>query len=166
MNGSTLITPVPLGASDWAPFGWLPLGDLDPHDHDHHLEFAWQDPHINVIGHARSEVTETADGLRCDELFHHDTHTQAITPLDGPAVIVVAPKGVTFADPEDQRAIRAFFLEPLQSIVLHRGTWHWGPYPRFAEAVRLLNVQGYRYAEDNIRVDLGNLGLAVTVPVN
>ena len=39
--------------------------------------------------------------------------------------------------------------------MLHQGTWHWGPFPiRDASSVRLLNVQGRRYAEDNASVDL------------
>ena len=51
--------------------------------------------------------------------------------------------------------MRAFALEPLEAFVLSRGTWHWGPFPRGPEPVRLLNVQGARYAEDNASVDLG-----------
>ena len=35
-----------------------------------------------------------------------------------------------------------------------RGTWHWGPFPVGPEAVRMFNVQGKRYAEDNASVDL------------
>jgi hypothetical protein len=37
---------------------------------------------------------------------------------------------------------------------LARGTWHWGPFPLGDEPVRLLNVQGRRYAEDNDSVDI------------
>ena len=39
-------------------------------------------------------------------------------------------------------------------LVLHRATWHWGPFPLGDEPVRLLNVQGLRYAEDNDSVDI------------
>ena len=46
-------------------------------------------------------------------------------------------------------------VEPGETLVLHRGTWHWGPFPiRPATSVRLLNVQGRRYAEDNASVDV------------
>ncbi len=53
------IEPQGLTAEGWAPFGWLPRADTDPRDGDHHLEFAWDDPHLNVIGHARTEVPAT-----------------------------------------------------------------------------------------------------------
>jgi hypothetical protein len=39
-------------------------------------------------------------------------------------------------------------------LVLHEGTWHWGPFPVGPEPVQLLNVQGRRYADDNDSVDL------------
>jgi hypothetical protein len=159
------IEPQGLTAEGWAPFGWLPRADTDPRDGDHHLEFAWDDPHLNVIGHARTEVPETADALRCDVLFRHDTHTQAITPLDHLAVIAVAPGAISFERPADAGEIRAFLLRPLETVVLHRGTWHWGPYPVRADEVRLLNVQGHRYREDNHSVDLAGLGASVDVTV-
>ncbi len=47
--------------------------------------------------------------------------------------------------------------------MLHRGTWHWGPFPIEADEVRLFNVQGLRYAEDNRCVDLAAKGLSVDV---
>lgn len=95
-------------------------------------------------------------------LFRHDTHTQTLMVLDEPAVIAVAPASVAFDDAVDVAAIRAFRLEPLEPLVLHRGTWHWGPFPTSAPEVRLFNVQGLRYAEDNRRVDL-DAGMAVEV---
>jgi hypothetical protein len=51
----------------------------------------------------------------------------------------------------------------LEPFVLFRSTWHWGPFPVAADAVRLFNVQGLRYAEDNIRVDLVAAGCDVDV---
>ena len=39
------------------------------------------------------------------------------------------PRPTEFADEADRETIRAFRLEPLESVVLHRGTWHWGPFP-------------------------------------
>ncbi len=47
--------------------------------------------------------------------------------------------------------------------MLNRGTWHWGPFPIEGPEVRLFNVQGLRYAEDNRCVDLAGKGLAVDV---
>jgi ureidoglycolate lyase len=98
-------------------------------------------------------------------LFRHDTHTQALMPLNVPAVIVVAPAGVEFDQDADADAatVRAFRIEPLESLVLHQGTWHWGPFPMEGPEVRLFNVQGLRYAEDNRCVDLASKGLAFEV---
>jgi ureidoglycolate hydrolase len=159
--------PVPLSEAAWSPFGWLPVADVDPRDGKNTLTFEWTDAHVNLIGHARAEVPETTRGLRCEMLFRHDTHTQALMPLNVPAVIVVAPADVEFADQAraDLDSIRAFRIEPLEALVLHRGTWHWGPFPLEGPEVRLFNVQGLRYAEDNRCVDLASKDLAVDVEV-
>jgi ureidoglycolate hydrolase len=157
------VSPEPLSEEAWAPFGWLPVADTDPRDGEHRLSFAWDDVHVNLIGHARAEVPETGDGLRCQVLFRHDTHTQTVMSLDVPAVIAVAPATEDFSATAGADSIRVFRLEPLQPIVLHKGTWHWGPFPVDAESVRLFNVQGLRYAEDNACVDLAARGLDVEV---
>jgi ureidoglycolate lyase len=150
------ITPEPLTASAWAPFGWLPLPDTDAADGDHTLEFAWGDAHLNTIEHRTDEVESTAAGLRCAVMYRHETHTQALTPLDAHAVLAVAPASVDLTTSDDLDAIRAFVLAPGETVVLHRGTWHWGPFPiGGAGSVRLLNVQGMRYRDDNASVDLG-----------
>ena len=39
------------------------------------------------------------NGLRCEMLYRHDTHTQSLMSLDVPAVIAVAPAGVEFSNP-------------------------------------------------------------------
>jgi ureidoglycolate hydrolase len=153
----------PLTEAAWAPFGWLPVADTDPRDGEQRLTFEWSDAHVNLIGHLRAEVPETDDGLRCEMLFRHDTHTQALMPLSVPAVIAVAPAGTEFEAPGDTDLIRAFRIEPLESLVLHRGTWHWGPFPIDGDEVRLFNVQGLRYAEDNRCVDLAAKGMSVEV---
>jgi len=152
-----------LTAESWAPFGWLPVADTDPKDGEYRMAFEWGDAHVNVIGHARAEVPETSDGLRCDMLFRHDTHTQALMPLNVPGVIVVAPARVEFMETVDVEMIHAFRIEPLESLVLYQGTWHWGPFPIDAPEVRLFNVQGLRYAEDNRCVDLAARGFSVDV---
>lgn len=158
--------PVPLTEAGWAPFGWLPVADTDPRDGEHRMAFDWGDAHVNLIGHARTEVPQTAHGLRCEMLFRHDTHTQALMALNVPAVIAVAPAAVEFTDESDAGAIVVFRLEPLEPLVLSQGTWHWGPFPIEGPEVRLFNVQGLRYAEDNRRVDLAAKGLSVDVDLD
>jgi ureidoglycolate hydrolase len=157
------ITPDPLTLEGWAPFGWLPVPDTDPSDGEGRLAFAWDDAHVNIISHRRDEVPESNEGLRCEVLFRHSTHTQALMPLDAAAVIVVASSESDLAHPGEQSQLRAFILPALTPVVLHRGTWHWGPYPVTAEEVRLFNVQGLRYQEDNQSVDLAAAGAAVEV---
>jgi ureidoglycolate hydrolase len=161
-----VLEPGPLTADEWEPFGWLPVADTDPADGRHTLEFAWADPHLNVISHAPDEVTRADDGIVVDRLYRHDSHTQALMPLDVVSVVVVAPAAVTFATASDAEHLRAFRLRPLDRFVLHRGTWHWGPFPVGDAPVNVLNVQGRRYAEDNACVDLGGLGLRTVVPVS
>ncbi|HMK63265.1 MAG TPA: hypothetical protein VK386_06575, partial [Acidimicrobiales bacterium] len=78
-------------------------------------------------------------------------------------VLAVAERAVAFAHPDDATSVRAFRLEPLDALVLHRGTWHWGPHPIDADVVHLFNVQGWRYLEDNTRIDLEAAGAAVDV---
>ena len=149
--------------SAWAPYGWVPFRDTDPSDGVHRLKFEWDDVHLNVIGHSLDEVERTSRGLRCDVLYQHLTHTQAVMPLNCDCVFVVAPAGATIAGPGDLADVRAFLLHPLQPVVRHQGTWHWGPYPLDDEPVSLLNVQGLRYAEDNDQTDLDGLGLALEI---
>ncbi len=157
------LRPDPLTEEAWAPFGWLPVADTDPRDGDHRMRFEWDDVHVNLIGHRRDEVPATPDGLRCEMLYRHDTHTQSVMALEVDAVIAVAPAAVTFDDPADADRIRAFLLRPREPLVLDQGTWHWGPFPVRDDEVRLFNVQGLRYAEDNAMVDLAARGLAVDV---
>jgi ureidoglycolate hydrolase len=154
-----------LTAERWAPFGWIPVRDTDPADGTERLTFEWSDVHLNVISHAPEEISRTDQGLLCDRLYRHDTHTQALLTLDVPSVIAVAPARVDFADSGAVDTIRAFLLQPLDYFVLHRGTWHWGPFPVGDRPVTLYNVQGLRYAEDNTMVDLAERALPVEVLV-
>ncbi len=157
------IKPEPLTRDAWSPFGWLPVADTDPSDGEELLDFAWGDPHVNLIGHRRDEVPAVPGGLRCQVLFRHATHTQALMPLDVTAVVVVAPAELDMTSPTDADRIRAFVIPRLSSLVLHKGTWHWGPYPVGAESVQLFNVQGLRYRDDNASVDLEAVGAPVDV---
>ena len=155
----------PLTAAAWAPFGWLPVDDTDGTDGSQSLHFDWGDPHVNVIAHDADDVTRLGDVLYCDGLYRHSTHTQALLVLDARAVVAVAAPGVSFTGPDDAGRIRAFALRPFDAVVLHRGTWHWGPFPVDGPRVRLYNVQGLRYREDNERADLAAVGAAVGIAV-
>jgi len=154
-----------LEAGAFEPFGWLPVADTDPRDALHHLEFEWSDSHVNVIAHRADEIPRSGGVVRCTEMFRHDTHTQALLVLDVPCVLAVAEPTVRFTSAGDAAAIRAFRLEPLDAVVLHRGTWHWGPHPLHAGEAHLFNVQGWRYLEDNTRADLDAVGAAVDILV-
>lgn len=157
------IEPDALSAERWAPFGWLPVADTDPTDGKERLTYEWGDVHVNLIGHTLDEVPAVAGGLRCQVLFRHATHTQALMAMDHPAVIVVAPADVDPGSETGARSVRAFALPVLTPVVLHRGTWHWGPYPVGSDSVQLFNVQGLRYREDNDSVDLLAAGRPVDV---
>jgi hypothetical protein len=162
-SNSARIEPEDLTAEGWAPFGWMPVAETDPTDGKERLSFEWGDVHCNLIGHTLDEVPAVPGGLRCEVLFRHATHTQALLALDHPSVIVVAPAGVDPSSPADAGSIRGFALPVLTAVVLHRGTWHWGPYPVGSHSVRLFNVQGLRYREDNDSVDLLAAGRPVDV---
>jgi len=154
----------PIAADAFAPFGWLPVDDTDPADGTHTLTYAWGDPHCNVIAHTYDEVDHTDAGARCVRMFRHDTHTQVLMSMNVDAIVAVAPAATAFADPADVGSVRAFRLRPGEVVVLHPGTWHWGPYPLGPEPVRLLNVQARGYRDDNAHVDLTvAVGAAVEV---
>jgi ureidoglycolate hydrolase len=148
------LQPEPISGAAFAPFGWLPVDDTDPLDRSYTYEFQWGDAHVNVISHAPEEVEHTEGGVLCAVMYRHDTHTQVLMPLDVESVVAVAPAAVDFSDPAHLDTVRAFRLRPLDSFALFRGTWHWGPFPIGTEPVRMFNVQGKRYAEDNTAVDL------------
>jgi hypothetical protein len=152
--------------AQWEPYGWVPLPDTDARDGESTLFFEWGDAHLNLIGHDANEVPHTAVGLGCEMLFRHRTHTQALMVLNCPAVVVVASADATFIAPEDSAQLRAFLLRPLDALVLHRGTWHWGPFPVSDPRVQMLNVQGLRYAEDNECFRLADIGAGVEVVIS
>lgn len=160
------LQPEPLSAAAFAPFGWLPVDDSDPRDRTFTYEFTWGDAHVNVISHSPDEVEHTERGTLCAVMYRHDTHTQTLMPLNVESVVAVAPAAVDFSAAADLEAVRAFRLEPLQSFALFRGTWHWGPFPIGPEPVRMFNVQGKRYAEDNASVDLPTRAGAVFEVLN
>lgn len=157
------VSAAPLTEADWAPFGWIPVMDTDSRDGTQRLSFGWSDVHVNLIGHDLEEVASVEGGLRCDVLFRHRTHTQVLMPLDSDAVIAVASPTVDFSEPEHAGLVKAFVLRPREAVVLHQGTWHWGPYPTKSRAVTLFNIQGWRYREDNFSIDLAGNGLSIDV---
>src|SRR5688572_2138530 len=145
----------PIDPAAWEPFGWLPLDDTNPADGQHTLRFEWSDPHLNVIAHAYDEVEHTDGGSICARMYRHRTHTQALMALNCKGIVAVAPANMDFSDAAHLDTVRAFVLHPQDVFVLHQGTWHWGPFPLDDEQpIRLLNVQGLRYAEDNDSVEL------------
>jgi ureidoglycolate hydrolase len=152
-----------LTAERWAPFGWLPVRDTDPRDGQSRLQFAWDDVHLNIIAHFTGEIPHVSNGLVCEMLFRHVTHTQALMVLDSDALMVVAAPGTTLAAPADLDALAAFQLRARDAFVLHQGTWHWGPFPITADEVTLYNIQGLRYAEDNESCDLTTIPRTVEV---
>jgi ureidoglycolate hydrolase len=147
----------------WRPFGWIPKRDSDPLDGRETLQFSWGDPHANVICHHSDEISHTEDGLVCEMFFRHLSHTQVLLVLDGRAVIAVAPASCDLSGDGDLDAIRAFLLHRHDSVVLHPGTWHWGPFPLDGPRVELFNIQGRRYAEDNDCARLAAMGAEVEV---
>jgi Ureidoglycolate lyase len=147
------ISARPFDPAEWGPYGWVPVPDGDPRDGSSRLDFEW----------AAAEVPATERGLMCEMLFRHQTHTQALMVLNCPAVVVVAAPGTAFTSEQDAGLLRAFLLRPHDVFVLHRGTWHWGPFPVSAPRVDMLNLQGLRYAEDNECCRLADIGASVEV---
>jgi ureidoglycolate hydrolase len=153
----------PLTIDGWAPFGQIPVDETEPVD-PVHLEFVLADPHCNFIFHAYDEVTHTGRGPVCDHLNRHDTATQTLMPMNCDAVIVVAPASVDFSSPAHLDTVRAFALRRHEICNLAIGTWHWGPFPLQPGTVRLLNVQGKGFPNDNLVARLaGDLGTVVEV---
>ncbi len=143
------VTLEPLAATpeSFAPFGVLPPDEGSEPTAD--LEFLLNDGWVNYIGHTLDEIEVRAGRYCCELLNRHDTHTQTLMPMSGDALVVVAPPAVDFSEPEHFDTVRAFMLPRHICVHLHRGTWHWGPYPVGADSVRIFNVQGRGYVNDN-----------------
>jgi hypothetical protein len=147
------LTPIAATRDSFAPFGVLPPdeGDGQP---TADLEFLLNDGWVNYIGHTLDEI-EVRDGRYfCELLNRHDTHTQTLMPMSDDALVVVAPAGVDFSEPAHFDTVEAFALPRHTCVHLHRGTWHWGPYPVGADHVRIFNIQGRGYPNDNGVVQL------------
>jgi ureidoglycolate hydrolase len=158
------IDPVPLTADAFAPFGVLPGDEGVAPTAD--LEFQLDDGWVNYIGHTLDEVEVVDGALRCDVLNRHDTHTQTLMPVSGDAVVVVAPAGVPMTTRDHLSSVRAFLVRRYECVHLHRGTWHWGPYPLGAASLRIFNIQGRGYVNDNgIAALARDLGAVVAVSI-
>jgi Ureidoglycolate lyase len=160
----TIELPAPLvTAAAFAPFGVLPPdeGDGEP---TADLDFVLDDGWVNYIEHGLDEIEVVDRALRCEVLNRHDTHTQTLMPMTGPAVIVVAPSAADFSTSADIDRVVAFTLPQHACVHLTRGTWHWGPYPVGAATVRIFNIQGRGYTRDNAMVRFPqDFGLAYSV---
>ena len=145
---TVLLDPIAATIESFAPYGVIPPveGDGNP---TADLEFTLNDGWVNWIGHTLDEIDVRDGRLVCDLLNRHDTHTQTLMPMSGDAVIVVAPPSADFSKPEHFDAVRAFVLPVHTCVHLHRGTWHWGPYPVGADALDIFNIQGRGYVNDN-----------------
>ena len=101
------------------------------------------------------EVEHTDAGLVCDRFYRHDTHTAGPAPARRGLGDRGRAAGVDFSTPLPTSTPSApLRLPPLAGFALYRGTWHWGPFPLGDASVHLWNVQGKRYAEDNVCADL------------
>ena len=147
------LDPIAATRESFAAYGVLPPdeGDGQP---TADLEFLLSDGWVNYIGHTLDEI-EVRDGrFHCELLNRHDTHTQTLMPMSGDAVVVVAPAEVDFSQPKHLDTVRAFAVPRYACVHLHRGTWHWGPYPVGADRLRIFNIQGRGYPNDNGVVEL------------
>jgi ureidoglycolate lyase len=76
-------------------------------------------------------------------LERHNHTCEAFIPISGSSLFVVAPPGQLQLD-----AVRAFLLEPGSAVLLHRGTWHWAPFPLTQSADFLLALRAETPTED------------------
>jgi ureidoglycolate hydrolase len=157
------LTPQPLSRDAFAPFGVLPPDEGDAPTAD--LEFRLDDGWVNFIGHTLDELDVVDGALHCDVLNRHDTHTQTLMPMSGDAVLVVAPADVPLTSDDELTTVRAFVVRQYECVHLRRGTWHWGPYPIGAASVRIFNIQGRGYPNDNGMATFArDLGVVFAVP--
>jgi ureidoglycolate hydrolase len=159
-----VLQPEPATRETFADYGVIP-----PFEGDGNLTadlvFTRDDGWVNFIGHTLDEV-EVRDGrLRCELLNRHDTHTQTLMPMSGDALVVVAPPDVDFSQAAHFDTVKAFALPQYTVVHLHRGTWHWGPYPVGAAEVRVFNIQGRGWPTDNSIAELArDHGVVYEVP--
>ena len=83
------------------------------------MTFDWGDAHVNLIGHSRSEVPETARGLRC-EMLYPPRHPHAVrhAPERPGRHRGGARRRRVRRTRRMSESIRAFRIEPLEPLVL------------------------------------------------
>lgn len=99
------------------------------------------------------------DGVpACGWLARHHDQTQALTPIDGPIVVVLAPAGSDPRTDEGRDAATAFVADVGEGIQLDEGVWHWAASVRRG-SVRVANLQGHRWPDDNEILSLEDRGV-------
>lgn len=145
------LTPVPITATGFAPYGQLivPTEDGVPFsDNDAQLDLTQGTPRFYIMRLPNR-------GFGFDRITHHGQVTQCLASVGGiDWYIAVAP---TSEQPEDAPApagIKAFHVPGDMAIKLHLGTWHVGPFFT-ADEVSFFNLE---LADTNI-VDHQNCDL-------
>lgn len=121
------LTPVPLTAAAFAPFGDVIERDADRHVRINEARFdRWVDlARIDCGGAVKLDIMQCAVAselpLTVSLLERHPRGSQAFVPLTGePFVVVVAPPG----ERPDLDALRAFSCDGQQGINMRPGVWH------------------------------------------
>ena len=150
-------------AEAFAPFGVLPPDEGDGHP-TADLEFLLDDGWVNYIGHTLDEieVRRRRVPLRAAQPARH-AHADADADERRHGDRGRTRRG-RLLDAAHFDTVAAFLLPQHTCVHLHRGTWHWGPYPVGAAALRIFNIQGRGYPNDNTVVRFAqDLGLAYDV---
>lgn len=144
----------PVTPEGFAPFGRvLGFDDCDPSERVVARYRHGQEPMPSII----SEVNP--DGVpRCGWLARHHDQTQALTPIDGPILLVLAPPGTDPLTAEGRGAARAFVADVGEGIQLDEGVWHWAASVQRG-SVRVANLQGHRWPEDNEIASIEEVGV-------
>jgi ureidoglycolate lyase len=92
----------------------------------------------------------------CENLERHINCTEALIPLCGQSICVVAlskdmkdPKSVV-----DLNSTKAFFMDGSLAVNLKIGTWHWLPYPISSKAGFVVVFEKDTHMEDLEIIDL------------
>lgn len=120
-----MITPSPLTAEAFAPFGDViepgetPTMIINQGMCGRHHDLAQVDFDGGRAGISLFDAQGRDLPLTVDLVERHPLGSQAFLPLNGvPMIVVVAEPG------DEPGAIHAFISAPGQGINLHRGTWH------------------------------------------
>jgi ureidoglycolate hydrolase len=139
--------------ASFAPFGRVLGSDLDDLSRRVVGRFRnGQEPMPSII----HEINP--DGVpSCGWLARHHDQTQALTPIDGPIVVVLVPPGRDPLAPDARAAAGVFVADVGEGIQLDEGVWHWAASVQRG-SVRVANVQGNRWPDDNEVLSLDDSG--------